>query len=68
MDNKILNSNPIDPIDLTEVLKGISDKWIILSDDYKKVIKQSDTIDELKAYFNQGILMFVSNPNYGFIS
>jgi|GEM_PF-2807447 hypothetical protein len=68
MDSIKKENNSIEPIDLTKVLENISEKWIIISDDYKTIIKQSDSIDDLKDYFNQGILMFVPNPNYGFIS
>ena len=53
-------------IDLTEVLEGYSNKWVILSKDNKKVLKSGDTLDEINKFSDMGIIMLVPDYNYSF--
>ena len=49
----------IQPIDLTIVLKNYEDKWVVLSDDNQKVLYSADTIEEIGAHSEKGIVMKV---------
>jgi len=62
------NILPDQVIDLSEILKGYEDKWVILSEDYKKVLKASTKLEDLLDYSNLGIMMRVPNPDFIFIS
>jgi len=62
------NSLPNQVIDLSEILKGYEDKWVILSEDYKKVLKSSTKLEDLVDYSNLGIMMRVPNPDFIFTS
>ena len=53
------NLRDIQPIDLTIVLKDYEDKWVILSADNKKVLFSADTIEEIGAHSEKGIVMKV---------
>lgn len=55
-----------EPIDLSSVLEGYEDKWVIISDDYSKVIKSGNTLDDIKDFVTKGIIMLVPNPKYIF--
>lgn len=54
-------------IDLSKVLEGYENKWIIISEDYSKIIKAADSIDELKGDLSKGIVMLVPDPHYSYI-
>jgi len=53
-------------IDLTEILKDYSEKWVVLTYDNKKVLKSSKNVEDLKDYYDKGILFFVPNQNFSF--
>jgi len=54
-------------IDMTEVLKDFGNKWVILSRDYKKVLKSSDNPEDILDHSNLGIIMLVPDPNVVFM-
>ncbi len=60
------NNKKIEPIDLTKVLDGYEDKWVVIDNDYSKILKSGDSLDEIKDFASQGIIMLVPNPNYAF--
>jgi hypothetical protein len=53
----------IEPIDLTEILKGKDNKWIVISEDYKEIIKVGDSVNDLLEVKDKGIIMYVPNSN-----
>jgi hypothetical protein len=50
--------------DLTNLLKGYEDKWVIISKDYKEILKSSDNAEEIINCSNLGIIMLVPNPKF----
>ena len=50
----------LEPIDLTTVLTKEHDgKWVVLSEDNKKVIACADSVEEIKEFIGKGVLMKV---------
>jgi hypothetical protein len=58
--------NPIEVIDLSEILDGLENKWVVLSKDNKSIIAFADEIEELGDKINEGILLKVPDPQYSF--
>ncbi len=54
------------PLDLTDLLQGYEDKFVVLTKDRKKILKSSDNVEDLKEYFTKGIVMLVPNTNITF--
>jgi hypothetical protein len=54
-------------IDFTKILKGLEGKWVVISDDLKKVLKASDNIDDLDEVATQGYIMKVPDPRIVFV-
>ena len=52
-------NNTIEPIDLSELLKGFELKWVVLSSDNKKVIAHGNSLEEIKDFIELGIVMKV---------
>ena len=49
--------------DFSELLKGLDNKWVILSEDNSKVIAYSDNLDEIADKLPEGILMKVPDSD-----
>ena len=49
----------IEPIDLTEILKDFENKWVVLSDDYSRVLASGDSLDDVLERSHLGIVMNV---------
>lgn len=49
------------PVDLTKVLKEEHEgKWVVLTEDYKKVIAVGDSVDEIAKYNGKGVFLKVT--------
>ena len=59
MEDIFKNNEKQEPIDYTELIKGYSSKWIIISDDNTNVIAYGDTPEDIMAHRNKGIIMKV---------
>jgi hypothetical protein len=58
--------NPVEIIDLSELLEGLENKWVVLSKDNKSIIAFADEVEDLGGKINEGILMKVPDPQYSF--
>ena len=57
----------MEPIDLTKVLKGFDNKWIILSRDNTEVLASAKKIEDLpKELFGEGFIMLVPDSRYSY--
>jgi hypothetical protein len=55
----------MEPTDLTEVLKGFDNKWIILSRDNTEVLASADKLLDLpKELFSEGFVVYVPDSRY----
>jgi hypothetical protein len=52
-------------IDLTEIIDGFSGKWIVLSEDKKRVLHSGNNLSDLLREMDDGIVMMV--PSSGTI-
>lgn len=55
-------SEPLTPIDLTEVLKDYVNKWVVLSNDKRRVLSAANELKDIKDSIPQGIVLYVSDP------
>jgi hypothetical protein len=58
--------NPIEIIDLSNILDGLENKWVVLSKDNKKVLAVADEIEGLGKKISDGTVMKVPDPRYSF--
>lgn len=54
-------------IDLSGILKGLGNKWVVLSKDESRVLAVADTLEELQDKIQDGIVMKVPDPDYEFV-
>lgn len=54
------------PVELGNILEGYSEKWVVLSTDYSKVLKSADDIKGLSEFYDKGVIMFVVNQSYSY--
>jgi hypothetical protein len=55
-----------EPLDLTSVLEGYEDKWVVISEDYSEVIVSGNNFEDIKDSIYRGIVMLVPNPKFIF--
>ena len=53
------NEEMVVPIDLSNVLIGYEGKWVILSDDKKRVIASGNALADIAARIQEGLVMRV---------
>jgi len=60
-----LSGSNTEIIDFTEILDGLSGKWIVLSEDKKRVLHSGNNLSDLLGEMDDGIVMMV--PSSGAI-
>lgn len=50
-------------IDLTNVLAGYEDQWVIITTDNKHIVAKGDTYAQVKKHIGEGIAMKVPRPD-----
>lgn len=58
--------NTVEIIDLSEILEGLENKWVVLSRDNKTVLAVADEIEGLGKKISEGVVMRVPDPQYSF--
>ncbi len=56
----------VEVIDLTKILDGLENKWVVLSKDYKRVLAVAEKLDQLGEKIDKGIVMRVPDPDYSY--
>lgn len=54
----------LEPIDYSNLLDGLDNKWVVISPDNKKVVAVADKLEELGEKIGQGVVMLVQNYVY----
>lgn len=53
-------------IDLSEILDGLENKWVVLSKDNKKILAVAEEYEQLGEKTKQGTVLKVPDPNYSY--
>lgn len=57
----------IEPID-SSIFEDYSNKWVVIAEDNKTVIKSGDTVADIKDSWSKGTVMFVPDNNFAHIT
>jgi hypothetical protein len=56
----------VEVIDLSVLLEGLDNKWVVISEDNRRIIAYADEIENLGDKINMGIVMKVPDSRYAF--
>ncbi len=59
--------NDLPSMDFTELLDGLSGKWVVLSEDKRKVLYSADSLTDLVEDMDEGIVMMVPSSGTVYI-
>ena len=51
------------PLDLSSLLDGLDGKWVILSEEYDKVLRVGKSLEDILQYVAEGIVMRVERTD-----
>ena len=54
---------PMTPIDLTTLLDGLDGKWVVLTNNYDKVLHVGKSLDEVLEYSGKGVVFRVEQTD-----
>lgn len=57
----------LEPNDLTKLLEGYEDKWVIIASDNSKILASGSTLGEIAAHIPEGDVMKVPRFDSAFI-